>query len=444
MREVLVVGAARSGVAVSKLLHKHGVQVVLTDQRTIDQQEELTQAGIQVFANGHPDHLVRKYDLVVKNPGIHLQSPFIKALSEAGNEIVCEIDVAYRYAKNFVYGAITGTNGKTTTTSLLAEMLQRKNPNSIAAGNIGLPLSAVVDGHETQAWNIALELSNFQLLSMPTFRPHVSAILNLTPDHLDFMASLEEYYQSKTNIYKNQTKEDYFLRNVDDETILQYATDIPCQILDFSLTRQDVDLYVKNGSVYLHNQCLFHIAQYSLVGKHNLQNAMVAAATAFLMGVSLEDIRSVLRTFVSVEHRLEFVDRVNNIPYYNDSKGTNVDATKIALQAFEQPIIWIAGGKDKHTGFEDLRPLMKQVREAIVFGETKYQLEQLKEGTHVVNTLQEALTLAHELAREGDVVVFSPACSSYDQFKDYEERGRLFKEYVRNLNQTIDKSSPSQ
>lgn len=433
MKEVLVVGAARSGVAVCKLLRNHGVQVVLTDQKQIAEQGELEQAGIQVFAGSHPDHLIRKYDLVVKNPGIHLQSPFMKALAAAGNHIVCEIDVAYQYAPSFAYGAITGTNGKTTTTSLLAEMLKRKSPQAAAAGNIGLPLSAVVDGHEHEAWDIALELSNFQLLSMPAFRPHVSAILNLTPDHLDFMASLEEYYQSKLNIYKKQTQADYFLRNVDDPVIMEYAVSIPCQILDFSLVRQDVDLYVKDGGVYFHKECLFLEAEYALVGKHNLQNAMVAAAMAYLMGVTIADIRDVLRTFVSVEHRLEFVTKIQEVPYYNDSKGTNVDATKIALQAFAQNIIWIAGGKDKHTGFEDLRPLMGRVKQAIVFGETKYQLEQLKEGTYVVDTLQDAVKLACDVAVKGDVVVFSPACSSFDQFKDYEERGRLFKEYVHNL-----------
>lgn len=433
MKEALVVGAARSGVAVCKLLRNHGVQVVLTDQKQIAEQGELEQAGIQVFAGVHPEHLIRKYDLVVKNPGIHLQSPFMKALADAGNRIVCEIDVAYQYAPSFAYGAITGTNGKTTTTSLLAEMLKRKNPQATAAGNIGLPLSAVVDGHEHEAWDIALELSNFQLLSMPMFRPHVSAILNLTPDHLDFMASLEEYYQSKLNIYKKQTQADYFLRNVDDPAIMEYAVSIPCQILDFSLVRQDVDLYVKDGGVYFQTECLFLEAEYALVGKHNLQNAMVAAAMAYLMGVTIADIRDVLRTFVSVEHRLEFVTKIQEVPYYNDSKGTNVDATKIALQAFAQNIIWIAGGKDKHTGFEDLRPLMGRVKQAIVFGETKQQLEQLKEGTYVVNTLQDAVKLAYDVAAKGDVVVFSPACSSFDQFKDYEERGRLFKEYVHNL-----------
>jgi UDP-N-acetylmuramoylalanine--D-glutamate ligase len=427
--KVLVFGGARSGISVAKLLRQHGYRVTITDKEPIIEKDKLLSLGIDVYDGGHPDWLIdEEWDFVVKNPGIPYSNIYISRLVARQVAIINEIEVADWFGK-FQYGAITGTNGKTTTTTLLFECLKQEFSHALLAGNIGIPLSQLlVDGIVEGV--VALEISAFQLSASPSFHPHVAVIMNLTPDHLDYYNDLHDYYQAKTLIYRNQGPADFFLLNIDDAMCVKYCQDIPSTVITFS-TKQTADLMISDGWVLLFNEKLFELQSLQMVGMHNVQNAMVAAAMAKLLGVKVANIMHVLREFKGVEHRIELVAQIKGVKYYNDSKATNTDATIVALKAFEQPIILLAGGYDKHTGFDDLKPYLHHVKQMIVFGSTKEQLKQLDPKALLCDNLYEAVQLAKGMAESGDCVVLSPACASYDQFDNFEQRGRLFKQYVK-------------
>ena len=431
--KVLIIGAARSGTQAALLLAAHHHAVTLTDMKQIDAKRELEEAGVQVLDHGHPEFLkMENWDLIVKNPGIPYQAPFVQYFVEKQVRIVNEIEVASWFTDQFAYAAVTGTNGKTTTTTLLAELLQRKRPNARAAGNIGVPLSEIVREQGDQKTDIALEVAAFQLVAMEKFHPVVSVCMNLTPDHLDYFGSLDAYYEAKMRVWKNQRDDDWFLMNLDDPEIVRRCADLPCRGVTFSLN-QPADLCLRQDQVWLFAQPLFALSDLHLPGKHNLQNAMVAAAMAVKMGVSADQIRAGIQAFKGVEHRIEFVAEIQGARYYNDSKGTNVDATCVALNAFDKPVILLAGGYDKKTGFEGLKPVLERIKTMIVYGETRAQLKALRPDAIVVETMQEAVDQAYQLAGEGDIVLLSPVCASWDQFTDYEQRGRQFKEQVHAL-----------
>ena len=430
METILVIGAARSGVAVARLLKEKGYSVLLTDLQVVNEKEQLEQEGIQVFDQGHPESLKDKdYPFVVKNPGIPYTAPFIQYFVQKGTPIYTEIEVAYRFAPNFHYAAITGTDGKTTVTTLLYEMLQADKP-AVVAGNIGIPLSEQVLQDDGKDKNVALELSNFQLLGTETFKAHVSTITNLAPDHMDYMDSLEEYYVSKMKIYENAGKEDYFIRNVDDPLIVKYAQNIPCQVIDFSLKRDDVDLYVKDGHIYYKDILLFEKKDLKIVGDFNCGNAMMAACMAYLLDTPLEAIQKVIASFTGVEHRIEYVDTINGVRYYNDSKATNTHSACAALSAFEQPVILLCGGKDKHLSFDDMKEYDQQVKHCFSFGETKDAFKSIFTHQTSCDRMEQAFEMANKLAKPGDTILLSPACSSFDQFKNYEVRGQEFKQLI--------------
>jgi len=431
--KVLIIGAARSGTQAALLLAAHHHAVTLTDMKQIDAKRELEEAGVQVLDHGHPEFLkMENWDLIVKNPGIPYQAPFVQYFVEKQVRIVNEIEVASWFTDQFAYAVVTGTNGKTTTTTLLAELLQRKRPNARAAGNIGVPLSEIVREQGDQKTDIALEVAAFQLVAMEKFHPVVSVCMNLTPDHLDYFGSLDAYYEAKMRVWKNQRDDDWFLMNLDDPEIVRRCADLPCRGVTFSLN-QPADLCLRQDQVWLFDQPLFALSDLHLPGKHNLQNAMVAAAMAVKMGVSADQIRAGIQAFKGVEHRIEFVAEIQGARYYNDSKGTNVDATCVALNAFDKPVILLAGGYDKKTGFEGLKPVLERIKTMIVYGETRAQLKALRPDAIVVETMQEAVDQAYQLAGEGDIVLLSPVCASWDQFTDYEQRGRQFKEQVHAL-----------
>lgn len=430
MNKVLVIGAARSGLAATHLLVKHGYQVVLTDARSIADKTALEAIGVKVYENGHPlEILAETYAFAVKNPGIPYTNEFVTKVAREGIEIINEIELALRYAPSYAVAAITGTNGKTTTTSLLWEMLRLKDEDALAAGNIGNALCEAVLKTGDVKRDVALEIAAFQLLGCPTFRPRVSAIMNLTPDHLDVFGEKDAYYKAKTLVYRNQRESDWFLRNIDDVNVVTYTQDVKCKVIEFSLEKP-ADLRVENKHVMLFDTVLFAISDLKIVGRHNIQNAMVAAAMAYKMGVGVELIRQAIRSFQGVEHRIEYVRVYNGATYYNDSKGTNCDATIVALKAFDQPVILIAGGYDKKTGFSELIPYLDRVKTMIVFGATKFQLKQIYPAAIVVDDLKQAVQTAMIIAKQDDVVLFSPACASYDQFDNYEQRGVLFKALV--------------
>lgn len=430
METVLVIGAARSGIAVSKLLLKNGYHVILTDSKAIPEKESLEKLGMEVYDQGHPDFLKEKtYSFVVKNPGIPYRVPFVHYFVDKQVKIYIEIEIAYRYAKNFEYAAVTGTDGKTTVTTMLYEMLNRQK-KSLVAGNIGTPLCELVLDYTDTDYNVALELSNFQLLGIETFRPHVSCVTNLAPDHLDYMDSLEAYYQSKMNIYENTKEDDYFIRNVDDENILKYAQNIPCHVIDFSLKRQDVDLHKDEKYAYYKDTVLFALNDLKIVGEFNCGNAMMASCMAYLMGVSLFNIQEVIREFSGVEHRIEYVDTIDNVRFYNDSKATNTHAACAGLSAFDKNVILLCGGKDKHISFDDLKKYDSVVKKCISFGQTKDKFKDIFTKQESVETMKDAFEKAVLIAKPNDVVLLCPACSSFDQFKNYEIRGEIFKQMV--------------
>ena len=430
MENVLVIGAARSGVAVSKLLVKHNYHVVLTDMKVIENKQELIDLGIEVFDEGHPESLKEKeYAFIVKNPGIPYRAPLVKYYKDLGASIYTEIEIGYRFAPKFHYGAITGTDGKTTITTLLYEMLNKKG-NALTAGNIGTPLSECVLQYPDTDMNIAIELSNFQLLGMETFKPVISVVSNLAPDHLDYMDSLEDYYSSKMKIYENCDKKDAFIRNVDDENIMKYATNIPCEVIDFSLKRKDVDLFINGDYAYFRDVQLFNIHDLKIVGGFNCGNAMMAACMAYKMGISLKDIQDVISNFKGVEHRIEYVDTVNDVRFYNDTKATNTHSACAALSAFESDLILLCGGKDKHISFDDMKQYDHKVKHCFSFGQTKDAFKEIFTHQTSCETMREAFDQAIQFAQPGDTILLSPACSSFDQFKNYEVRGEIYKNFV--------------
>ncbi|PKM63972.1 MAG: UDP-N-acetylmuramoyl-L-alanine--D-glutamate ligase [Firmicutes bacterium HGW-Firmicutes-20] len=434
MKKVLIIGAARSGLAIARLLRKEGFEVILTDIKPlkIDVKEDLIARGIEVVDGGHPDSLIRDdYTWVIKNPGISHKSSFIEKLSKK-TFIYNEIEIALRFAPGYQVGAITGTNGKTTVTTLLGEILAAGNTPSFTGGNIGLPISEIVEKNGDMDALVACEIAAFQLIGTENFKPRCAVIMNLSPDHLDVFTDLEEYYQAKTHIFKNMDQKDVFLVNLDDPQIVKRSENLKCRTLTFSYD-QVCDCYVKNGIVWLYDEPLFELSDLQILGRHNTVNAMVAGAMAYVMGIDRNTIRKVISLFKGVEHRIEFVREYHGVKYYNDSKGTNTDATIIALKSFDTPVILLAGGYDKHTGFEDLRPYLHKVSKMIVFGATKHQLKLLYPQAIVVETLNEAVLLASQISQSSDTVLFSPACASYDQFDNYEQRGRIFKNLVNNL-----------
>ena len=439
METVLVIGAARSGIAVSKLLLKNGYHVILTDSNKVNEKSELESLGIEVYDEGHPDCLKeKKYAFIVKNPGIPYRVPFVHYFVEQNAKIYTEIEVAYRYAKNFDYAAVTGTDGKTTVTTLLFEMLNRQK-KSLVAGNIGTPLCELALEYTDTNYNVALELSNFQLLGIETFRPHVSTVTNLAPDHLDYMDSLEAYYESKMRIYENTNADDYFIRNMDDENVVKYAQNIPCHVIDFSLKRKDVDLYKDEQYAYYKDTQLFKLSDLKIVGEFNCGNAMMASCMAYLMGVSLFNIQEVIREFSGVEHRIEYVTEKNGVTYYNDSKGTNPDAAIKGIQAMKRPTVLIGGGYDKGSEYTEwIESFDGKVKKLILLGDTREKIAADAEKCGFtdymfVDSFEEAVLTAAKIAKEGEAVLLSPACASWDMFPSYEVRGEKFKEIVNSL-----------
>lgn len=432
MNKVLVFGAARSGLAVTKLLIQKGFEVVITDQGIIDNKHELENQGVVVYDQGHPELLKNeKWHFIVKNPGISYRQPMIAYFASQKIDIFNETEIALKYSK-FKVAAITGTNGKTTTTTLLHAMLNKQYDQAYVAGNIGEPLSALVASGITEGF-IALEISAFQLLDTPSLKPFCSTIINLTPDHLDYFKNENSYYQAKQLVYKNQDKSDYFFLNIDDPMVLDYNKINNATIITVSLTKTS-DIYLLNEAVYFREHRLFNQSDLKIIGYHNLLNAMIASGIAFLMGVSIENIEDAVSKFNGVEHRIEYVATHREIKFYNDSKATNVDSLITCLKAFKnQSIILIAGGYDKKVSFNDLIPYFNDIKALIVFGETKNQFLKIKEDGFGVDDLDEAMKKALSIATSGDIVVLSPACASYDQYTNYEQRGNHFKNIISNI-----------
>jgi len=440
-KNVLVVGLARSGMAAIKILHKLGAKISLSEVKypNNEQLAILKQMNVQIY-DQDMSVFEKDFDLVVKNPGVSPTGPIVKRLKQRNIPIITEIELAYSVSKPQHYVAITGTNGKTTTTTLVYEIMKKAfKDKALVGGNIGTPLCELVDTYDlmnNEGYYISLEISNHQLVDIDTFRPEISTIINLTPDHLETMGSLDNYYKSKTEVYRNAKDNDVFILNADDEKVIEYTNryKVNCKIQDFSLEKDNTYAHLKDGYIVINNENVLPLSCIKLVGKHNVQNIMIAAMVAKILGISNSDIEETISNFNGVEHRIEFVREINGVRYYNDSKGTNTDATITAIKSFDSNIILLVGGYEKGLTMDEMKKYMKPVKQVIGYGAAGKRIaSDLVDNPIIVQTLNEAVSSAYSLAKPQDTVLLSPTTSSYDQYKNYEERGKHFKELVNKL-----------
>ncbi len=442
-KKVLVLGYARSGKAAIKLLLKLGAIITLSEAKPKEEIEDyawLCEMGVRV--TGQEEEIFEEdYYKVIKNPGINGKLWFVKRLRERGIPVTTEIELAFETAKKQHFIAITGSNGKTTTTTLMYEVLKKAYPEKThLSGNIGIALcETVLENNllQEEGHYIVLEISNFQLLDIIKFRPEIAVIINLSPDHIDFMGSEDAYYRSKMRVYENMSENDIFLYNSDDEKITQYTSllPVPCKQITYSLADKNANFFADDNFVYENGEVLFPVSSIKVVGKHNVQNVLVAVSAARQLGVSTKVIKEAIEEFKGVEHRIEYVREINGVKFYNDSKGTNVDATIIALKAFASPVILLAGGFEKGLSFNPLKEYLGNVKQIIAFGACGKRLtkELTDSASILVNTLDEALNEALKIAEAGDIILLSPTTSSFDQFSCFEQRGDYFKKLVNEL-----------
>jgi UDP-N-acetylmuramoylalanine--D-glutamate ligase len=442
-KRVLVVGLARTGVATSLFCAARGARVTATDSRTEAEIGEaiakLKDVGVELELGSHRAETFLDQDLIIPSPGVPADAVHLQVARAKGVVVWSEIELAYRFMKGRLIG-ITGSNGKTTTTSLVEHILKTAGMQTILAGNIGTPLIGCVDAMKDDICTV-VELSSFQLELIDTFRPNISVFLNLTPDHLDRHHTFEAYGAAKARLFENQTGEDAAILNADDAATTPYAPSLPRVYWISRKQRVAQGVYVRGEEIVFRQdgaeETLLKLEDIPLAGGHNVENVLAAAAAARLAGASASEIANGVRTFAGVEHRLEFVAEVAGVRYYNDSKATNVDATLKALGAFPGRILVILGGKDKGS---DYTPLQKPLREkailALLIGAAAEKIEKQISGSVALEraeTLERAVETASHAAQRGDVVLLAPACASFDQFQNYEHRGRVFKDLVKQL-----------
>ncbi|MBI3110750.1 MAG: UDP-N-acetylmuramoyl-L-alanine--D-glutamate ligase [Ignavibacteriales bacterium] len=441
---VSVIGAARSGVAVGRLLQSQGAKVFLSDR---DSEEKLrlhlphlNESGIAYELGGHTER-VFQCSLMVISPGVPSNAPVVLQAQQRGIKVVSEVEVAGWFCRASMI-AITGSNGKTTTTTLIGRVLGDAKKKHALAGNIGTAFSSVV--LELAQGDVAvLEISSFQLDHCETFRPSISVLLNITQNHMDrYGNSMERYAASKARIFMNQTPQDVLLYNADDLWTSRVIAQAKCRAIPFSREKRlAIGAFVEDGNLVTmlggKRTGVIPVDDISIKGPHNLYNAMAAALTGQLMNIGTASIRATLRNFKGVEHRQEFVREVNGVRYYNDSKATSVEAVWYALQAFDQPIVLMLGGRDKGNDYSRLADFVgKKVRSIVALGESAGTVEKAFTALKPVRqatSMDEAVMIAQQLAQPGDVVLLSPACASFDWFENYEQRGLVFKELVKNL-----------
>ena len=439
-RKVLVVGLARTGLATTKFLKAKGSLVMTTEAKPRAEMKEAVQEleGMEIPMEwgGHRTETFLKQDLVVLSPGVDPNIEPIRKAVEKGIDVISEIELAYHFIPIPII-AVTGTNGKTTTTLLIGEMLKEDGRRVGVGGNVGDPLILFAEGGDR--WEVlVVEISSFQLEGIEDFRPRLSVLLNITEDHLDRYPHYADYIWAKARIFANQNSGDTAVLNKDDPVVMELQERVKAKKLFFSLEeRLDEGAFSDGQNVILNldgKEEDYSLAKVRLKGIHNVENMMAALITARLFGCSKKAIEAVLDRFEGLEHRVEFVREIGGVRFYNDSKGTNVGSVVKSLQSFSEPVILIAGGKDKKGDLSPLRGLIQsRVKRLILIGEARERMAREFGGltdTTTAQTLEEAVLLAYQAAEKGEVVLLSPACSSFDMFKDYKERGRVFKEAV--------------
>ena len=442
-KKVLVVGLARTGIATAKFLKAKGSLVTATEVKPKEEMKEAVQAlkGMDISTEwgGHQTETFLKQDIIVVSPGVDLNIEPIQKAIKHGVRVVSEIELAYHFIHAPII-AVTGTNGKTTTTLLVGEMLKEDGRKVGVGGNVGEPLILFADGKDR--WEVlVVEISSFQLEAIKDFRPRISVLLNITEDHLDRYPRYDDYIEAKVRIFANQNSGDLAVLNRDDPIVMQFREKVKAKKVLFSLKEKLGEGAFSNGqTIFLRlgeKGEEYSIAKTPLEGIHNVENMMAALTAARIFGCSKKSIQTVLDRFKGLEHRLEFVREIKGVRFYNDSKGTNVGSVVKSLQSFSEPVTLIAGGKDKNGDLSPLEALIqKRVKHLILIGEAKERMNRELGGltdTVMAKTMEKAVLLAHQKAKAGEVVLLSPACSSFDMFKDYKERGQVFKEAVKRL-----------
>ncbi|MDI6703355.1 MAG: UDP-N-acetylmuramoyl-L-alanine--D-glutamate ligase [bacterium] len=432
---VTVIGLGKSGGSAARLLCEKGAKVKISEKEDIKEIRDDFLKNLEIEWGRHTKGFVLRSDLIVKSPGVPRDIEVLIEARHAGIPIISEIELAYSYVANQKIIAITGTNGKTTVTHLIGEILKRDGKRVKVCGNIGLPFSEIIPGLKAQDL-IVLEVSSFQLEDIIDFRPYISVFLNLTRDHLDRYSNMEEYRHAKIKIFKNQTTDDFAVLNVDDPEISGINKILP-KIIPFSKHNLEKGVCVKSGKIFSNDRVVCGIGDLRIPGLHNLENVLASIAVNTILDVDFRVLRETISKFQGLEHRLEEVSEIHGIKFINDSKSTNISSLRMALDCTSAPIILIAGGKDKGFDYSELKDLMrKKVRLAVLFGEVRHKMAcDLASAVSIekVLDLREATTLAYEKAKKGDCILLSPGTSSFDQFRDFEERGRTFKELVAKI-----------
>lgn len=445
-KKVLVSGVAKSGISAARLLKTLGAIVTIQDAKSREELgdviNELEKEGILLYLGKNPDDIIEQNELLVMSPGVPTDLPFVEKAREKGIKVIGEIELAYYFCKANIIG-ITGTNGKTTTTTLVGEICKEYFKKTYVVGNIGNPFADIT--LETEKEDIVVaELSSFQLESIVEFKPKVSAVLNITPDHLNRHHSLENYILAKERIFENQDENDFAILNYNDLATRNMAETTKAKVIYFAYNKVlESGIYSDEKSIFVNafgiKEKVIDIDKLKILGSHNVENAMAAIGCCLSVGVPIEIIRDVLHKFTAVEHRIEYVKTVNGVEFYNDSKGTNPDASIKAIRAMRSPICLIAGGYDKGSDFKELVDEFKgRVKFVAIIGEVKEKIaETLKESGFenfsVVESFEDAIKICYKNAEKGECVLLSPACASWDMFSSYEERGEIFKEFVNGL-----------
>jgi UDP-N-acetylmuramoylalanine--D-glutamate ligase len=440
---VLVVGLGKSGIASALFLADHGARVAVSDTKSEEDLHheipQLLDRGIGVEAGYHGERTFKEQELIVISPGVPSDVPQLMQARQAGIPVIGEVELAARYLKGKIV-AITGSNGKTTTTSLGGEIVAASGKQTLVGGNIGTPAISFVEAATDDTW-IVLEVSSFQLETIETFRPKIAVVLNVTPDHLDRHHTFENYVAAKTRIFENQASSDFAVLNADDAMCVAMAAKSQAAVYWFSRQRAvEHGAFVRDENIVWRDadseQIIMPLSEIALKGAHNVENVLAGVCVGMLAGVDPADIRRAVANFKAVEHRLEYVATIRGVEYYNDSKATNVDATIKALDSFPAGVHLILGGKDKGSDYTLLNPLLAaRVKRVYTIGAAASKIESQIKGTQVVSvgTLDNAVRRAAESATSGDIVLLAPACASFDQFVSYEHRGRVFKDLVKQI-----------
>jgi UDP-N-acetylmuramoylalanine--D-glutamate ligase len=439
-KKVLIIGAARSGIAAARFLLAQGAIVALTDKKPIEQWTPeavaLKEPGVGLLPGEPPSWLLDQLDLVVVSPGVPATIIPIRYAERAGAEVIGEVELAARFLKGRIIG-ITGSNGKTTTTSLIGELLHDAGLPAQVGGNIGKPLISMIDTSRHDGWTV-VELSSFQLETIKTFHPSIAVVLNVTPNHMDRYETFNDYAAAKHRIFMNQTAEDVAVLNADDPTVSSWESGLRASVMKFSV-RQELEngVFLRGRELVFGGQVLLNVDEMKLRGMHNVENVAAAFAVGIAAGAPIESMNTTARRFDPVEHRLEFVAEIQGVKFYNDSKATSVDATLKALEAFAHErgkIVLILGGRGKKAPYAPLEPLVREkVRKLVLIGEDAETIaKELGNSAQVerASDMSDAVTRSFKAAEKGDVVLLAPACASFDMFESFEHRGKVFKEEV--------------